>query len=196
MSNAELFADLAITEDEEALPKRVVAGREAIPNPFVDVVKASYEDWKANPSTAKSRAFTVPVDKKGITTRAQVRKNKDGSVADVTVWEQHPNVTTALYLLRQAAGKNDLGVRIVVDYKDKSVNGVAIPVKDKDGKPTKDKDGNTITETYDDVTRKTFDIKEGRVRIRFLGQTKKETKKDDDASESTSNENVSTESAA
>lgn len=188
-SNAALFADLEIEEATDDMPKRVVAGREAIPNPFVDAVKQSYDAHKADPKT-KPRAFTVPVDRKNVTVRTQVRKDKEGNVADVTQWEQHPNVTTALYLLRQAAGRNNLGVRIVVDYKDKTVSGVEVKEKDKDGKET------GKSETYDDVTRKCFDAKDGRVRIRFLGQDKKETKKDDDAAGSTSNENVERTDAA
>lgn len=187
MADASIFEGLEITAASEDLPKRVVAGREPIPNPFVDVVKQSYDaaTREGGKQADGVREFTVPVDRKNITLRTQVRKNpKTGAIENVEQWEAHPNVTSALYLLRQAAAKHNLGVRILPDWKDSKVNGVSVKLKDKDGKETGD------TETYDDVVKHAFVIKDGRVRIRFLGQKKKDTKKDDDAASATSNENV------
>lgn len=154
---AELFANLTIGAADEPLPKRVVAGRESIPNPFIDAVRDSYAE-AINPAVGPEKAvrqINVPVDGKSMTWRDTKRKGKDGKEVSTGKWQQHPNITTALYLLRQAAIKNDCGVRIVVDYKDGN-NGEHL-----------------------------LDVKKGVVRVRFVGQKKKEAKKDKNASTQT-----------
>lgn len=191
MSDQELFAGLTIERTDDALPKRIVAGRESIPNPFLDAVMDSYQESK-DPAKKDSavRVIFVPVDAKSTTVRTVTRKDKSGNVT-ATQWQQHPNVNTALYLLRQAAIKKDIGVRIVVDYAQENVPTLThkVTVTDKDGKPVMVKDGDkevekTETITLKDVTLNKFTpatggAHKGRLRIRFLGQEKKADKKSD-----------------
>jgi hypothetical protein len=162
-----LFGGLTIERSDEALPKRIVAGRESIPNPFIDAVKDSHTEAKAQGPDKAVRAIYVPVDAKGTTVRTVARKDKSGK-ATATQWQQHENVNTALYLLRQAAIKNDVGVRIVVDYDDTTVPSVTAKVDDKQ-------------QTFQNVTLHKFHVpksgeRAGRVRIRFVGQDKKKAK--------------------
>lgn len=178
MTDANPFEGLTI-ERAEALPKRIVAGRESIPNPFVDAVHDSYREAKDQGQDKAVRAITVPVDRSKVTVRTVVRTDKNGNES-ATQWEQHPNITTALYLLRQAAQKHDIGVRIVVDYKQEQVPTVThkYKVTDKDGNVVKENGKDKVaTATYTNVTKNRLDIKQGRVRIRFLGQDKKKSEK-------------------
>lgn len=167
----QLFAGLTI-ERSEPLPKRIVAGRESIPNPFIEAVADSFRESKEAGQDKAVRAIYVPVDKAGTTVRTTTRKDKNGKVTG-TQWQQHTNVNTALYLLRQAAIKNDIGVRIVVDYTQETVPTVT----------TKHDDKNV---TLKDVTLNKFKPQatgahKGLVRIRFLGQPKKQAKTDKNA---------------
>lgn len=160
---------LVIERSDEPMPKRIVAGRESIPNPFIDAVRDSYAE-SLDPKVGQDkavRAINVPVDKKGVTVRTVTRKvTKNGKTTITgTQFQQHTNITTALYLLRQAAIKNDCGVRIVVDYDKETVPTVTTKVDDKDV-------------TLTDVTLNKFRVKDGKVRVRFLGQKKKEAAKD------------------
>ena len=147
-ATAELFANMQVSRGAEPLPKRTVLGRESIPNPFVQAVHDSYAD-AINPAIGENGAtcqIFAPVDAKGMTFKDTKRKDKNGKTVSTGQWQQHPNVTTALYLLRQAAIKNECGVRIVVDYKD-GENGQHL-----------------------------LDVKKGVVRIRFVGTKKKDRK--------------------
>lgn len=185
--SAQLFAGLTIERSEEALPKRIVAGRESIPNPFVDAVKDSFREAKDAGEAKAVRVIYVPVDKAGTTVRTVSRTDKAGKVT-ATQWQQHSNVNTALYLLRQAAIKGDVGVRIVVDYAQETVPTIqhTYTAKDKDGNALKNADGTEKkqTVTLKDVTLNKFKPmttgpKKGLIRIRFVGQAKKNTDKDE-----------------
>ena len=184
MADADLFSGITIERSEEALPKRLVAGRESIPNPFTDAVKDSYDEaMDANVGPDKAvRAITVPVDKK-ITVKTQTRKDKNGKES-ATQWQQHENVNRALYFLRQAAQKHDIGVRIVVDYTQDTLPEIkhTIVMRDKDGNPLKNQDGTEKTQevVFKNVTLNKFKVTNGRVRIRFLGQKKKEVAQQSD----------------
>lgn len=146
---AELFANLTVESAAEAMPKRVVAGRESVPNPFFTAVYDSYAeaiDPNVGPEKAV-RQILVPVDAKGMTFEDTKRKDpKTKQEISTGRWQQHDNVKTALYLLRQAAIKQDIGLQIVVDYKTAE-------------------DGSHI-----------FDVKKNTVRVRFLGKKKKQSK--------------------
>ena len=186
MAQESPFEGLTI-ERADALPKRLVAGRESIPNPFTDAVRDSYAEAKSAGQDKAVRAIYVPVDRSKVTVRTVTRKNKDGK-EEATQWEQHPNITTALYLLRQAAIKNDIGVRIVVDYDAQELPKVTAKMKqhDKDGNVLKNADGSDkeVERTFNNVTLHKFKAQttgahRGKVRVRFLGQEKKKvTKKD------------------
>jgi hypothetical protein len=163
-----IFGGLTIERSDEALPKRIVGGRESIPNPFIDAVRDSFNEAKSAGPDKAVRAIYVPVDAKGTTVRTVARKDKNGK-ATATQYQQHDNVSTALYLLRQAAIKNGVGVRIVVDYDTATVPTVTAKVDDKE-------------RTFKDVTLHKFKVakageRAGRVRVRFVGQAKKAAKK-------------------
>jgi hypothetical protein len=163
MDKAELFAGLEV-ERADALPKRASFGKEAIENPFVSVVHDSYAE-SLDPAVGAEkavRAIFVPVDNTGLSYRSTKRKEKDGTET-VTKWQQHPNLVTALYLLRQAADKNGCGVHIVVDY----TGMEGLPEN-----PASTEAGTTLRH----LCPISKGDKKGRVRVRFVGQKKKAVK--------------------
>ena len=174
---ADLFSGLAIERSEEPLPKRLVAGREALPNPFVDVVKQSYDEAKQVGQDKAVRAIYVPFSAKDVTVRTVGRKDKNGKVT-AQQWQQAPNVTTAMYLLRQAAQKHDIGVRIVVDYDTANVDGVTVKMTEKDGDKEVTREHKVNGVTLHKFRPQSSGPHRGRVRVRFVGTKKKETKKE------------------
>ncbi len=168
MGDAELFAGLEIQVGGEALPSR--QGRGAgpqIPNPFLDAVLHSFEDMRDGGKPEECvRTIFVPVKGEKLSYRTQkiVRRDKNRNVLDSreVLWATSDNINKAVSLLRQAADKQGLGVRIVVDYT---------------GQPGMPDD----PAAADGVVRhglvpQASGPNKGTVRIRFLGQQRKQNK--------------------
>lgn len=149
----DFLSSLAVEEESEALPQLVGGGRTAVEPPpaIVTAVKSSYDLFKAGKGAEAVRRVFVPVKPLEIDWRETKRKDKNGKEI-VTRFQQHPNVAQIITVLRKAAEKQGIGVRIVVDYH-RTDDGNKLKIQGP-----KSEHPNTV-------------------RVRFLGMDRKKTKK-------------------